>query len=62
MYITVIILGGTTVSIKYLVQQGYIKPMPTKAEFVRMYEEQKAHRAAVKAEKEQQQQQNQQNK
>ncbi|KAI8127845.1 FAM210A-like [Lucilia cuprina] len=55
-------LGGTTVSIKYLVQQGHIKPIPTKEEFVRMYEEQKAHRAAVKAnaEKEQQQQQQQQ--
>ena len=39
--------------------------MPTKEEFVRMYEKQKAHRAALKAGKEQQeqeQQQDQQNK
>lgn len=35
--------------------------MPTKDEFVRMYEKQKAHRAAIKAEKEQQEK-DQQNK
>lgn len=46
-------LGGTTVSIKYLVHHGHIKPIPTKDEFVRMYEDKKAQRAAVKAEKEQ---------
>ncbi|XP_061397954.1 uncharacterized protein C18orf19 homolog A [Musca vetustissima] len=42
-------LGGTTVSIKYLVQAGYIKPMPTKAEIIKMYEDKKAQRAADKA-------------
>ncbi|XP_013107099.2 uncharacterized protein C18orf19 homolog A [Stomoxys calcitrans] len=46
-----ITLGGTTVSIKYLVQQGYIKPMPTKAQFIQMYEDKKAQRAADKASK-----------
>lgn len=34
-------LGGTTVSIKYLVQWGYIKPIPTKAELVQMYKDKK---------------------
>uniref|UniRef100_A0A1I8NFA0 DUF1279 domain-containing protein n=1 Tax=Musca domestica TaxID=7370 RepID=A0A1I8NFA0_MUSDO len=46
-------LGGTTVSIKYLVQAGYIKPMPTKAEIIQMYEDKKAQRAADKATAEQ---------
>lgn len=36
-------LGGTTVSIKYLVKRGYIKPVPTKLEFIKMYEEKKAN-------------------
>ncbi|XP_075158673.1 uncharacterized protein C18orf19 homolog A [Haematobia irritans] len=44
-------LGGTTISIKYLVQQGHIKPMPTKAQFLKMYEDKKAQRAADKASK-----------
>lgn len=44
--------GGTTVSIKYLVQQGYIKPMPSKAQLMQMYEDKKAQRAADKAIKE----------
>uniref|UniRef100_A0A1Q3F9F4 Putative conserved plasma membrane protein n=1 Tax=Culex tarsalis TaxID=7177 RepID=A0A1Q3F9F4_CULTA len=34
-------LGGTTVSIKYLVQWGYIKPIPTKAAMVQMYMDKK---------------------
>lgn len=34
-------LGGTTVSIKYFVKQGYIKPVPTKEELIKMYEEKK---------------------
>ncbi|XP_067637239.1 protein FAM210A [Eurosta solidaginis] len=43
-------LGGTTVSIKYLVQAGHIKPMPTKRELMQMYEKNKADRAAAKLE------------
>ncbi|XP_058172837.1 uncharacterized protein C18orf19 homolog A [Anopheles ziemanni] len=34
-------LGGTTVSIKYLEQWGYIKPMPNKAQLVQMYKDKK---------------------
>ncbi|XP_049287537.1 uncharacterized protein C18orf19 homolog A [Anopheles funestus] len=34
-------LGGTTVSIKYLEQWGYIKPMPSKARMVQMYKDKK---------------------
>lgn len=34
-------LGGTTVSIKYLVKQGHIKPIPTKEELIKIYEEKK---------------------
>lgn len=34
-------LGGTTVSIKYLVKQGHIKPVPTKQELIKMYEDKK---------------------
>ncbi|XP_043949660.1 uncharacterized protein C18orf19 homolog A [Drosophila biarmipes] len=44
-------LGCTTVSIKYLVQHGYIKPMPTKSELIKMYENKKATRASAKADK-----------
>jgi len=39
------------VSIKYLVQHGYIKPMPTKNELIKMYENKKATRASAKADK-----------
>lgn len=35
-------LGGTTVSIKYLSQLGYIRPVPTKAQLKQIYDEQKA--------------------
>lgn len=38
-------LGGTTISIKYLEQYGYIKPMPTRNELFQMYEDKKAERA-----------------
>ncbi|XP_055842877.1 protein FAM210A-like [Episyrphus balteatus] len=41
-------LGMTTVSIKRLVFAGYIKPIPTKKEFIQMYEKQKADRAKRK--------------
>uniref|UniRef100_A0A182IQM9 Uncharacterized protein n=1 Tax=Anopheles atroparvus TaxID=41427 RepID=A0A182IQM9_ANOAO len=34
-------LGGTTISIKYLEQWGYIKPMPNKAQLVQMYKDKK---------------------
>ncbi|KAH8269819.1 hypothetical protein KR026_000061 [Drosophila bipectinata] len=44
-------LGCTTVSIKYLVQHGYIKPIPTKNELIKMYEDKKATRASAKADK-----------
>ncbi|EDW35064.1 GL25441 [Drosophila persimilis] len=44
-------LGGTTVSIRYLVQWGLIKPIPTKNELIKKYEEKKATRASAKAEK-----------
>ncbi|KAH8286628.1 hypothetical protein KR018_002452 [Drosophila ironensis] len=44
-------LGCTTVSIKYLVQHGYIKPMPSKSELIKMYEDKKATRASAKADK-----------
>ncbi|XP_054728034.1 protein FAM210A [Anastrepha obliqua] len=43
-------LGGTTVSIKYLVQAGHIKPIPSKRELMQMYEKNKADRAAAKLE------------
>lgn len=43
--------GCTTVSIKYLVQHGYIKPIPTKNELIKMYEDKKATRASAKADK-----------
>ncbi|BFG05366.1 uncharacterized protein DMAD_04119 [Drosophila madeirensis] len=39
-------LGTTTLSIKYLVARGYIKPVPTKKELLKMYEEKKATRSA----------------
>lgn len=32
-------LGGTTVSIKYLVARGYIKPVPTKQELIQKYKD-----------------------
>lgn len=35
-------LGGTTLSIKYLSQWGYIRPVPTKAQLKQIYDEQKA--------------------
>lgn len=35
-------LGGTTVSIKYLSQWGYIRPMPSKEKLKQIYEDQKA--------------------
>lgn len=44
-------LGGTTVSIKYLVQWGHIKPMPTKSQLIKMYEDTKATRASAKTHK-----------
>lgn len=44
-------LGGTTLSIKYLVQWGHIKPMPTKSQLIKMYEDTKATRASAKANK-----------
>ncbi|EDW53793.1 uncharacterized protein C18orf19 homolog A [Drosophila sechellia] len=44
-------LGCTTLSIKYLVQHGYIKPMPSKSELIKMYEDKKATRASAKADK-----------
>lgn len=46
-------LGGTTVSIKYLVQWGYIKPIPTKAELVQMYKDKKENIQERIAEKKQ---------
>ncbi|XP_030378046.1 uncharacterized protein C18orf19 homolog A [Scaptodrosophila lebanonensis] len=44
-------LGGTTVSIKYLVQAGHIKPIPSKSQLLKMYEDKKATRASAKADK-----------
>lgn len=35
-------LGGTTVTIKYLSQWGYIRPVPSKAKLRQMYDDQKA--------------------
>ncbi|KAJ6638478.1 Protein FAM210A, partial [Pseudolycoriella hygida] len=35
-------IGGTTISIKYLSKWGYIKPMPTKEELQKMYDDKKA--------------------
>ncbi|XP_073829104.1 protein FAM210A-like [Musca autumnalis] len=55
-----ITLGGTTISIKYLVQAGYIKPMPTKAEILQMYEDKKAQRAADKAQQQEEKSQREQ--
>ncbi|XP_053698193.1 uncharacterized protein C18orf19 homolog A [Sabethes cyaneus] len=46
-------LGGTTVSIKYLVQWGYIKPMPTKAALVKMYKDKRENLQERIAEKKQ---------
>ncbi|XP_017029268.1 uncharacterized protein C18orf19 homolog A [Drosophila kikkawai] len=44
-------LGCTTISIKHLVLHGYIKPMPTKDQLIKMYEDKKAIRASAKADK-----------
>ncbi|ALC49790.1 CG14613 [Drosophila busckii] len=44
-------LGGTTISIKYLVQWGHIKPMPSKRQLMKLYENTKATRAGTKATK-----------
>lgn len=44
-------LGITTISIKRLVFAGYIKPIPTKKEFIEMYEKNKAERAKRKEDK-----------
>ncbi|XP_019532425.3 uncharacterized protein C18orf19 homolog A [Aedes albopictus] len=46
-------LGGTTLSIKYLVQWGYIKPMPSKAKLVQMYKDKKENLQERIAEKKQ---------
>ncbi|XP_058451898.1 uncharacterized protein C18orf19 homolog A [Malaya genurostris] len=46
-------LGGTTISIKYLVQWGYIKPMPSKAKLVQMYKDKKENLQERIAEKKQ---------
>lgn len=35
-------LGGTTLSIKYLSQWGYIRPVPTKEKLKQMYDDRKA--------------------
>lgn len=46
MYDSLIILGGTTLSIKYLSQRGFIKPAPTlNREIRKMYEDRKEERA-----------------
>ncbi|XP_034650030.1 protein FAM210A-like, partial [Drosophila subobscura] len=44
-------LGGTTLSIKFLVKRGYLKPIPSKKQLIKMYEKKKATRRA-KADKE----------
>ncbi|EDS25848.1 conserved hypothetical protein [Culex quinquefasciatus] len=54
-------LGGTTVSIKYLVAWGYIKPIPTKAEMVQMYMDKKENIKDRIAEKKQDLQDRKQN-
>uniref|UniRef100_A0A1B0GLJ8 DUF1279 domain-containing protein n=1 Tax=Lutzomyia longipalpis TaxID=7200 RepID=A0A1B0GLJ8_LUTLO len=41
-------LGGTTVSIKYLSQLGYIKPVPNKDQLMKMYQDKKAARLQAK--------------
>ncbi|XP_053658969.1 uncharacterized protein C18orf19 homolog A [Anopheles marshallii] len=46
-------LGGTTISIKYLEQWGYIKPMPSKARLVQMYKDKKENIQEKIAEKKQ---------
>lgn len=43
------ILGGTTASIKYLVQNGYLKPLPTKQEFIRMCGQKMAQRKSIES-------------
>lgn len=35
-------LGGTTLSIKYLSQWGYIRPVPSKAQLKQIFDDQKA--------------------
>ncbi|XP_034141877.1 uncharacterized protein C18orf19 homolog A-like [Drosophila guanche] len=44
----VVTLGTTTLSIKYLVARGYIKPIPTKKELIKMYEKKKAEKDGKK--------------
>lgn len=34
--------GGTTISIKYLAQRGFIKPIPSKERMMQMYDDKKA--------------------
>uniref|UniRef100_A0A182KF59 DUF1279 domain-containing protein n=1 Tax=Anopheles christyi TaxID=43041 RepID=A0A182KF59_9DIPT len=46
-------LGGTTISIKYLEQWGYIKPIPSKARLVQMYKDKKENIQEKIAEKKQ---------
>uniref|UniRef100_A0A182M783 DUF1279 domain-containing protein n=1 Tax=Anopheles culicifacies TaxID=139723 RepID=A0A182M783_9DIPT len=46
-------LGGTTISIKYLEQWGYIKPIPSKAQLVQMYKDKKENIQEKIAEKKQ---------
>lgn len=46
-------IGGTTLSIKYLVLWGYIKPIPTKAQLVQMYKDKKEDLQERYAEKKQ---------
>lgn len=46
-------LGGTTISIKYLEQWGYIKPIPSKAKLVQMYKDKKENIQEKIAEKKQ---------
>lgn len=46
-------LGGTTLSIKYLVQWGYIKPMPSGAKLRQMYKDKKENIQERIAEKKQ---------
>uniref|UniRef100_A0A182NKY5 DUF1279 domain-containing protein n=1 Tax=Anopheles dirus TaxID=7168 RepID=A0A182NKY5_9DIPT len=46
-------LGGTTISIKYLEQWGYIKPIPSKERLVQMYKDKKENIQEKIAEKKQ---------
>uniref|UniRef100_A0A1B0FYA1 Uncharacterized protein n=1 Tax=Phlebotomus papatasi TaxID=29031 RepID=A0A1B0FYA1_PHLPP len=44
-------LGGTTVSIKYLSKWGYIKPVPSKNQLMKMYQDKKAAKIQAKEDK-----------